>query len=222
MGPADDAVVLIESVAAGGDGVGHLADGMTVFVPRTAPGDRVALSHVRRRRRHARAEAAELLERSPDRVAPPCRHFERDTCGGCQWQHLSLEAQHRAKRRIVGDALRRLGGLAVDDPELVPSPRAFSYRATITLTVRWRGSEPVVGFHRATGEGEGAGEVFPLERCEIARPEVAALWDAVRPAARLAPPWRGCPPQAPRGARREPAPDRERRRPGVDDAPAAG
>ena len=175
-------MVLIESVAAGGDGVGHLADGMTVFVPRTAPGDRVALSHVRRRRRHARAEPAELLERSKDRIAPTCVHFERDSCGGCQWQHLSLEAQHRAKRRMVGDGLRRLGGLAVEDPELVPSPRAFGYRATITLTVRWRGAEPVVGFHRATGAGEGAGEVFPLERCEIARPEVAALWAAVRPA----------------------------------------
>ena len=175
-------VVLIESVAAGGDGVGHLADGMTVFVPRTAPGDRVALSRVRRRRRHARAEPAKLLERSRDRVAPLCGHFERDGCGGCQWQHLSLEAQHGAKRRLVGDALRRLGGLAVEDPELTSSPRAFGYRATITLTVRWRGAAPVVGFHRATGEGEGAGEVFPLERCEIARPEVAALWAAVRPA----------------------------------------
>ncbi|MGD0992742.1 MAG: methyltransferase domain-containing protein [Gemmatimonadales bacterium] len=162
--------------------MGHLADGMTVFVPRTAPGDRVVLAHLRRRRRHARAEAAELLERSKDRVEPACRHFEREGCGGCQWQHLSLEAQHRSKRRMVGDALRRLGGLAVEDPELVASPKPFGYRATITLTVRWRGSDPVVGFHRATGEGEGAGEVFPLERCEIAREEVAGLWAAVRPA----------------------------------------
>ena len=162
--------------------MGHLADGMTVFVPRTAPGDRVALARVRRRRRHARAEAAQLLEPGPGRSTPVCRHFAQDNCGGCQWQHLSLEAQHGAKRRMVGDALRRIGALAVEDPELIPSPRAFGYRATITLTVRWRAGEPVVGFHRATGEGEQAGEVFSLERCEIARPEIAALWDAVRPA----------------------------------------
>jgi 23S rRNA (uracil1939-C5)-methyltransferase len=172
--------VVIESVAAGGDGVGHLADGMAVFVPRTAPGDRVTLAHVRRRRRHARAEAQALLEAGPDRVAPACRHFERDTCGGCQWQHLSLAAQHGAKRRLVGDALRRLGGLAVADPPLTPSPRPLGYRATITLTVRWRGADPVVGFHRASGEGERAGEVFSLEHCEIARPEVAALWEIIR------------------------------------------
>ncbi len=174
--------VLIESVAAGGDGVGHLADGMTVFVPRTAPGDRVRLAEVRRRRRHAHAAAAEILEAGPDRVAPPCAHYVRDHCGGCQWQHLSLEAQHRAKQRLVGDALRRLGGLAVEDPELVASPRAFAYRATITLTVRWKGGSPVVGFHRATGDAQRAGEVFALDRCEIAREEITALWSAVRTA----------------------------------------
>ena len=31
--------VAIETIAAGGDGVGHLPDGRAVFVPRTAPGD---------------------------------------------------------------------------------------------------------------------------------------------------------------------------------------
>jgi len=177
--------VVIESVAAGGDGVGRLADGMTVFVPRTAPGDRVRLGSVRRRRRHARAEAAAIVAAGPDRVTPPCRHYAAQHCGGCQWQHLSLDAQHRAKRRMAGDALRRIGGLAVEDPPLVPSPRALGYRATITFTVRWprAGTVPVVGFHRATGEGEAAGDVFALERCEIAREEVQRLWDALRPAA---------------------------------------
>lgn len=183
VGGRAEELVRIESVAAGGDGVGRLADGMTVFVPRTAPGDLVRLVEVRRRRRHAHAEAAEVVEPGPDRVAPPCAHFLRDRCGGCQWQQLALEAQHRAKRRMVGDALRRLGGLAIEDPGLAPSPNAFGYRATVTLTVRWAGAAPVVGFHRATGSGERAGEVFGLERCEIARAEVGALWDALRPAA---------------------------------------
>jgi 23S rRNA (uracil1939-C5)-methyltransferase len=174
---ASEGVVLIESVAAGGDGVGHLADGMAVFVPRTAPGDRVGLSGVQRRRRHARASEVTLLEGGPDRVAPRCVHFARDGCGGCQWQHLSVESQRRAKRRIVGDALRRIGALAVDDPELVPSPREFGYRATVTLTVAWTDAGPTVGFHRSQGAS-----VFPLERCEIAREELNALWVALRPA----------------------------------------
>jgi len=171
-------VVLIESVAAGGDGVGRLADGMAVFVPRTAPGDRVCLADVRRRRRHARAVLQRVVEPGPGRVQPRCAHFVRERCGGCQWQHLSAEAQAAAKRRMVRDALRRIGGLAVEDPALEASPRAFGYRATITLTVRWTAEGAVAGFHRQ----EAADPVFALDRCEIARDEVNALWSALRPA----------------------------------------
>ncbi|MFI5279832.1 MAG: TRAM domain-containing protein, partial [Gemmatimonadales bacterium] len=128
-----DEVVAIESLASGGAGVAHLPDGMTVFVPRTAPGDRVRLRDVRKRRRHAEARVAEVVEPGPARVSPPCGHFVRDNCGGCQWQHLTAEAQQSAKRRIIGDALRRVGKLDIADPELVPSPRTLHYRTTITL-----------------------------------------------------------------------------------------
>lgn len=170
--------VRIESLAAGGDGVGRFADGMAVFVPRAAPGDLVAIAAVQRRRRHARATRWRLVEAGGDRVEPRCAHFTRDGCGGCQWQHLSAEAQMAAKARIVGDALRRIGRLDVPDPPLVPSPRAFGYRATLTLTVRWLPGGPVAGFH---GYDE-PGRVFGLDRCEIAREGVGALWAAVRPA----------------------------------------
>jgi len=177
-------VVTIESLAAGGAGVAHLADGITVFVPRTAPGDRVTLRDVRRHRRHAEAEVGEMLQESPGRVAPPCAHFTRDRCGGCQWQHLPIETQRTAKQRIVGEALRRIGKLDVADPELVESPRTFGYRTTITLTVRPTPDAPVVGFHQADGDAR----VFPLERCEIAHEELNALWTVIRPALAALPP----------------------------------
>jgi 23S rRNA (uracil1939-C5)-methyltransferase len=168
--------VTIETLTAGGAGLGHLEDGMAVFVPRTAPGDRVRLKAPRRHRRHAEAEVDELLEPGPGRVEPPCRHFVRDRCGGCQWQHVAPDVQVAAKRRLVGDALRRIGHLDVTDPELVGSPRPLGYRTSITLTARRRGGAPLVGFH----DGAEPDRVFPLERCEIARPELQALWQAVR------------------------------------------
>lgn len=182
LGPPS--AIVIESLAAGGAGVAHLADGITVFVPRAAPGDRVTLRDVRRHRRHAVAEIGEIVEPGPERVQPACAHFIRDRCGGCQWQHLSIETQRTAKQRIVGDALRRIGKLDVTDPELVESPRTFGYRTSITLTVRPTLDAPVVGFHRADGDAR----VFPLERCEIAREELNALWTAIRPALAALPP----------------------------------
>jgi len=167
--------VLIERLAAGGDGVGHLADGLTVFVPRTAPGDRVVVEGLERHRRHANARVARVLEGGPDRVEPRCAHYERDGCGGCQWQHLRAEAQRRAKARIVGDALRRIGKLAVEDPLVVPSPAAFGYRGTVTLAVGGSGARRVVGLRRAGDAG-----VFALERCEIASEPLNTLWEALR------------------------------------------
>ena len=85
--------VRILRLATGGDGVGKLADGKTVFVPRTAPGDLVELVELREHKRFARARPGRLVEASPDRVEPRCPHYADDECGGCQLQHLSYEAQ---------------------------------------------------------------------------------------------------------------------------------
>ncbi|OGT99881.1 MAG: hypothetical protein A2085_00195 [Gemmatimonadetes bacterium GWC2_71_10] len=170
--------IAITSLAAGGAGVGRLPDGMTVFVPRTAPGDEVIVASLMRRRRFAKATAAEIATLGPGRVDPPCPHFTSDRCGGCQWQHLSGEVQRQAKARIVGDALRRIGKLALPDPEIEASPRSYGYRATITLTVRHVASRVIAGFHDA----EDPSRVFSLDRCHIARDEVDELWQAIRPA----------------------------------------
>ena len=100
--------VTIERLAYGGRGVGRV-DGYVVFVPLTAPGDRVRARVKKARRRFCEAELEELLEPGPDRAEPPCPYFGR--CGGCAWQHLTYPAQARAKEAIVRESLERLGGL---------------------------------------------------------------------------------------------------------------
>jgi 23S rRNA (uracil1939-C5)-methyltransferase len=165
--------IRILRIAAGGDGVGKLADGLTVFVPRTAPGDLAELSEVRRSGRMARGRLGALVESGPDRVAPRCRHYDADQCGGCQLQHLSLDAQLAARRAIVGDALRRIGRFEISDPALTPAPDPWQYRAKITVTVGKRGE---VGFHPL----HRADQVFELVRCEIAREELNRLWTSLR------------------------------------------
>ncbi len=102
--PVDTAVepLGIERIAAGGEGVGHLADGRAVFVPRTAPGDQLEVGRIVRHRSYARAEVARLLAPGPGRIAPPCIHYVRDRCGGCQLQHLDAETQRQGPGRHRG------------------------------------------------------------------------------------------------------------------------
>ncbi len=167
-------------LAAGGDGIGHLPDGRTVFVPRSAPGDNVELSRVREHRRYARARVGRLIEPSPLRTDPACPHYVRDDCGGCQLQHLTADAQRAARRTFVGDALRRIGGLDVADPELEPAPSDWGYRAKLTL----HADGTRIGLHPI----DQPAAVFDLEVCLITAPSLIALWREVRARRRLLPP----------------------------------
>ena len=174
--------VRILRLATGGDGVGRLEDGRTVFVPRTAPGDLVELTGLRLHKRFARARAGRVIEASPARVAPRCPHYVRDDCGGCQLQHLEPAAQREARRGFVGEALRRLGRRDTPDPPLVPAAEEFDYRTKITLAVSADGRR--IGLHAY----DRPDQVFELEWCHITVPELMRAWQALRTVRHLLPP----------------------------------
>jgi 23S rRNA (uracil1939-C5)-methyltransferase len=166
-------MVRILRIAAGGDGVGKLEDGRTVFVPRTAPGDLIELDRVRESRRFARGRLGRVLEPGPNRVSPPCPHYTRDDCGGCQLQHLTPAAQLSAKQAIVGETLRRVGKVDLPDPSVIPAGRMWDYRAKITLA---RDSQGRLGLHPM----DRPDRVFNLERCYITEPALMDVWQAMR------------------------------------------
>jgi 23S rRNA (uracil1939-C5)-methyltransferase len=166
-------MVRILRIAVGGDGVGKLDDGRTVFVPRTAPGDLVELERVRPSKRFARARLARVVEPSPNRVVPRCPHYTRDSCGGCQLQHLTPAAQLSAKQSIVGETLRRVGKIEVSDPTVIPAGRMWEYRTKITLA---RDRSGRIGLHPM----DRPDQVFGLERCYITEPALMAAWTVIR------------------------------------------
>jgi 23S rRNA (uracil1939-C5)-methyltransferase len=180
-------VVSITAIAAGGDGVGRLTDGRAVFVPRTAPGDRVRLKDgsLKLHRNFGRAAVGAVEGPGPARVTAPCPHYTQDHCGGCQLQHLGYDAQLTAKRAIVGDALRRIGKLDVADPEIVEAVEEWRYRAKISMTAKGgEGRRRTVGFH----PHDRPTFVFPLADCHIADFRLMALWRELRGRLDLLPP----------------------------------
>ncbi|MDI3299158.1 MAG: 23S rRNA (uracil(1939)-C(5))-methyltransferase RlmD [Bacillota bacterium] len=155
----------VESLAAEGDAVAHDADGLTLFIPYGVPGDRLRVRVEERHPRWARARIVEVLEPSPERVEARCPLFGR--CGGCAWQNVAYGAQLEAKRRLVRDALERIGhleGVAVEATLPSPSPWRYRNKASVPLA---RGPEGGLeaGFYR-----RGTHEVIPFAGCVAEHP----------------------------------------------------
>src|SRR6266540_4065323 len=168
---ADMMNVQIESIAAGGDGVGR-NNGLVVFVPRTAPGD-VVTARIAGKGSFARGSLRTIARPSPERVDPPCPHYTRDRCGGCQLQHMSYDAQLRAKQRIIRDAIERIGRRAVNDPEIRPSPNEWRYRTKLTMAMRRNASGRwIAGLHHY----DDPSRIFALSDCLITDNRVVGFW----------------------------------------------
>src|SRR5450756_1473981 len=96
----------IDSLAFGGEGVARLGDGgYVVFVAGAIPGDRVRAVVHKRKRSYAHARTLEVLEPSPERIAPTADH------PGVAWQVMPYERQLEVKAAQVEEALRRIGKL---------------------------------------------------------------------------------------------------------------
>jgi len=171
----------VDSIAAGGDGVGR-SNGLVVFVPRTAAGDIVTAS-IANRGQFARGTLRTVTRPSPDRTDPPCPHYTRDRCGGCQLQHITYRSQLEAKQRIIRDAIERIGKRQLSMPEVTPSANEWRYRTKLTLAIRRRGGSWIAGLRAY----DDPSRVFSLADCPITERGVVRVWRDVMNAAELFP-----------------------------------
>ena len=116
----------IEKITPEGKGLCRI-DGLVVFVKRAIPGEKVVLRLSKKKRSYAEAEIVEILNPSPYRRSPFCPYFP--LCGGCQWQHISYDAQLQYKHELLYEALNRAVGINRDIIlPIVDSPDEFHYR----------------------------------------------------------------------------------------------
>lgn len=104
--------------------------GWVVFVPHTLPGEKVLARIFRNDKSHSQADLVQVIEPSPDRLAPKCELFGK--CGGCQYQHLSYEKQLQWKTRQVEELLKHMAGVETECSPAIPSPKEWGYRSKIT------------------------------------------------------------------------------------------
>src|SRR4030088_11262 len=89
--------VHITKLVYGGQGMGQLPDGRTVFVWNTLPGEVVNIRFIKQKRNFAEAIAEEIVQASSYRVAPR----EANYLATCLWQIMSFEAENSYKKDII-------------------------------------------------------------------------------------------------------------------------
>ncbi len=170
LAEVDEAEVTIEKLVAGGDGLARYG-GAPIFVPRSAPGDRLRVRLTERRPDYGRAEILEVLEPGPGRREPPCPFFVR--CGGCDLQHLEDGLQVRAKAAAVVETLLRIAGLQPPEDLRVIAGDSWAWRLRTQLHVEpaaGAGELPAVGYFERSSH-----ELVAVDRCPILVPELEAL-----------------------------------------------
>jgi len=123
-------------------------EGRVLFVRHGLPGEKV-IAHVTEDRggSFCRADAVEILEASPDRIAPLCPISGPGGAGCCDYSHATLDAQRRMKSAVVAEQLRRIADLDVDVAvESLPGTGdGTGWRSRVRLAVDPAGRP---GFHR--------------------------------------------------------------------------
>ncbi len=100
----------IADVTAEGNGVGKI-DGLAVFVPNTAVGDKVKVHIVKVKKNFCYGKAIKIIEPSKDRIKQDCPVFTK--CGGCVYRHISYECELKLKKKRVEETMHRIGGVDI-------------------------------------------------------------------------------------------------------------
>lgn len=159
--------VRIEKLIVSGDGLARLNfenKSLVVFIPATAPDEKVKVRIVRIEKNHLIGEILQILEPSPYRRPAPCKYAEN--CGGCVWQHIEETEQHRQKELILKDLLKKfIPDVSYTMSPLVASEKNLYYRNRIQL----KQSGKQLGYFK-----KGTHQIVDIENCLLAEKEIGS------------------------------------------------
>lgn len=173
--PGEHLTLHFHDLAFGGEGVSRAGE-FVVFVPFVLPGETARVEVTEVKKNFARGRLVEVVEHSPDRVAPACAHFA--ACGGCQYQHLDYAAQLRFKHKQIVDLFQRIGGLGgARIAPVIPCPQPYGYRNRLMVRSQWNKPEQRLNLGFLRHDSRLVEDVL---ECRIAEPALNEQLRALR------------------------------------------
>jgi len=134
-----------------------------IFVRHAIPGERVEIEITSTSANFIRADVVEVISASSDRVQAPCQYSNRNGCGGCDFQHISITRQRALKSEVIKEQFERIAKMDISvDVEDVGEP--LHWRTRVTATTDHNGA---LGFYSSRSH-----RVIPVKECLIAIPEI--------------------------------------------------
>ena len=150
---------VITGMTAEGSGVCRV-DGMAVFVPMTAVGDRLRVRIVKVLKSYAFGIIEDLHDPADGRQEPDCPVFRQ--CGGCVFRHVTYETELQYKAQLVEDAFRRIGGLDPAFQPILGAETRDGYRNKAQYPVTEQDGHLVCGFYARHSH-----RVIPYTKCAL-------------------------------------------------------
>lgn len=147
------------------------ADGIPVFVPYAAKGDKLEIRILKVHKTYAYGKTEKIISPSPFRTAPKCNVFGK--CGGCDIMHLSYDEQLRFKYEKVENAIRRIGKSNAEILPVIPSENIFAYRNKTQIPLM-KSDKVYSGFF-----SKNSHRVVPFEKCFVQKDFSARLTSLV-------------------------------------------
>jgi 23S rRNA (uracil1939-C5)-methyltransferase len=159
--------VKFEKYIFGGECLGKISDGRTVFTPFVLAGEIAKVRPYFTKKGYVKAELDSITLKSSARIDPPCKNFS--ICGGCHYQNTDYLSQLRIKQTIIEDQLKRIGGI-MNPPlnPIIPSEKEFNYRNSIQFQVT---SEGKLGFYSQNGN-----YILPVDECHLPSSGILENW----------------------------------------------
>ena len=124
--------VTIEKVAHGGHFIAR-HEGAVIFVRHAIPGENCTIQITSIGKSFNRADVVSVETPSEFRVVAPCSFAHRNGCGGCDFQHISVDHQRTLKSDVITEQFARIAKIDLQiDVEEVDASTHWRTRAIAT------------------------------------------------------------------------------------------
>ncbi len=189
MRVGDEHVVRVDALGFEGRSIARI-DGVVIFVEQALAGDLVRVRLRKKQKKFFIASVEEIIEPSPARIIPPCKHVT--DCGGCRWQHCDYSEQIRWKQQHTVDCFERLGKIPFGELRpIIPSPEIFHYRNKMEFSFssrRWLSTEEIASGDEAQQRGFALGlhvpgrydAIIDVKHCYLQHDECNEILNEIR------------------------------------------